>query len=57
MQEDDDVALKFVHTADWHLGKRFPSFGREAQEALMRARMSAVDSVLGVAQCRKQHER
>lgn len=50
MQEEDDVALKFVHTADWHLGKRFPSFGSEAQEDLMRARMSAVDSVLGVAQ-------
>jgi DNA repair exonuclease SbcCD nuclease subunit len=50
MPEDDDVALKLVHTADWHLGKRFPSFSSEAQEALMRARMSAVDSVLGVAQ-------
>lgn len=50
MPEDDDMALKLVHTADWHLGKRFPSFSSEAQEALMRARMSAVDSVLGVAQ-------
>ena len=24
--EGEDVALKFVHTADWHLGRRFPSF-------------------------------
>jgi DNA repair exonuclease SbcCD nuclease subunit len=49
-QEEDDVALKLVHTADWHLGMRFPGFSSEAQSALMRARMSAVESVLGVAE-------
>ena len=23
-QEEPDVALKLLHTADWHLGLRFP---------------------------------
>jgi hypothetical protein len=32
-----DVVLKLVHTADWHLGRRFPSFPEEAQKKLSRA--------------------
>ena len=47
---DEDVALKLLHTADWHLGMRFPSFGEEDQRTLMRARMEVIDRVLGAAQ-------
>ena len=48
-KEDDDLALKLLHTADWHLGRRFPSFTPEAQLELMRARMSVIDAILGSA--------
>jgi len=41
--------LKLVHTADWHLGRRFPSFPEEAQKKLSRARMEVVDRILDVA--------
>jgi DNA repair exonuclease SbcCD nuclease subunit len=41
--------LKLVHTADWHLGRRFPSFPEEAQKKLSRARMEVVDKILDVA--------
>jgi DNA repair exonuclease SbcCD nuclease subunit len=48
--QDDDVALKLLHTADWHLGKRFPQFDEHAELELMRARMSVLDEVFGVAE-------
>lgn len=48
--EADDVALKLLHTADWHLGMRFPSFSEPDQLTLMRARMLVIDSILGVAE-------
>jgi len=48
--EGDDVALKFVHTADWHLGRRFPSFEAADQLKLSRARLEVIDRILGVAQ-------
>jgi DNA repair exonuclease SbcCD nuclease subunit len=41
--------LKLLHTADWHLGRRFPSFPDEAQKKLSRARMDVVASILDVA--------
>ena len=47
---EDDVALKLLHTADWHLGKRFPQFDEVAELELMRARMSVLDEVFGVAE-------
>lgn len=47
--EEDELALKLLHTADWHLGRRFPSFAPEAQLELMRARMSVIDAILGSA--------
>ena len=28
-QEEPDVALKLLHTADWHLGLRFPAVAPE----------------------------
>lgn len=50
--EADDVALKLLHTADWHLGRRFPSF-READETeLTRARFNVLDKILAVAEQR-----
>ena len=50
--EADDVALKLLHTADWHLGRRFPSF-READETkLTRARVDVLDKILAVAEQR-----
>lgn len=49
-EETQDVALKILHTADWHLGKRFPSFAEEDEIKLTRARIEAVDRLLGVAE-------
>ena len=49
-QGEPDVALKLLHTADWHLGMRFPSFSEEHQRTLMRARMDVLDNVLGAAE-------
>jgi DNA repair exonuclease SbcCD nuclease subunit len=48
--EEQDVAVKILHTADWHLGLRFPSFGEEDATKLTRARIEAVDSLLGIAE-------
>lgn len=44
------MALKILHTADWHLGRRFPSFGEADENKLTRARLDAVDRVLGLAE-------
>src|SRR4029450_10659774 len=44
-----DVVLRLLHTADWHLGRRFPSFPEEAQKKLSRARMEVVSRILDVA--------
>lgn len=41
--------LRLLHTADWHLGRRFPSFPDDAQKKLSRARMDVVATILGVA--------
>jgi DNA repair exonuclease SbcCD nuclease subunit len=41
--------LRLLHTADWHLGRRFPSFPEEAQKKLSRARMNVVGRILDVA--------
>lgn len=48
--EEEDVALKILHTADWHLGLRFPSFGEEAGARLTRARLAAVGRTLDLAE-------
>lgn len=49
-RKEDDVALKLVHTADWHLGRRFPSFDEADQPKLSRARLDVIDRILGVAE-------
>ncbi len=41
--------LRLLHTADWHLGRRFPSFPEEAQKKLSRARMEVVARIFDVA--------
>ena len=50
--EADDVALKLLHTADWHLGKRFPGFAEADETRLTRARLDVLDKVLLVAEQR-----
>ncbi len=47
---DDDVALKLLHTADWHLGRKFLSFDEADQLKLMRARLDAVRRLLDLAE-------
>ena len=41
--------LRLLHTADWHLGRRFPSFPEEGQKKLSRARMDVIARILDVA--------
>jgi DNA repair exonuclease SbcCD nuclease subunit len=47
--------LRLLHTADWHLGKRFPSFPEEAQKTLSRARMDVIARILDVARRQRVH--
>ena len=44
------MALKILHTADWHLGRRFPSLSEQDEVKLTRARIEAVDRLLGLAE-------
>lgn len=48
--EGDDVALTLLHTADWHIGRRFPSFDSVDQPALTRARVQVLDNILRAAE-------
>jgi DNA repair exonuclease SbcCD nuclease subunit len=45
----EQIVIKLLHTADWHLGRRFPSFPEEAQKKLSRARMDVVGKILDLA--------
>ncbi len=47
---EGDVALKLLHTADWHLGKRFPGFEPEDGRKLAIARFQAVENVFALAE-------
>ena len=49
---DSGVALKLLHTADWHLGRRFPSFGSDQQVTLTRARLEVLGRILNLAASR-----
>ena len=42
---EDDIVLKLLHTADWHLGRRFPRFGIEAGKTLSRARRDVLERI------------
>ena len=44
------MALKLLHTADWHLGRRFPSFDEADRLKLSRARLDAVRRLLDLAE-------
>ena len=46
------MALTLLHTADWHLGRRFPAFEREQEQQLTRARLDAVVRILDLAESR-----
>ena len=47
-----DVALTLLHTADWHLGRRFPAFAQEQERRLTRARLEVVGRILDLAESR-----
>ncbi len=47
---EEEVALKLLHTADWHLGMRFSSFDDADELKLTRSRLEAVDRLLGIAE-------
>jgi DNA repair exonuclease SbcCD nuclease subunit len=51
----ESVALKLVHTADWHLGMTFPSFEADARLRLSRARLEVIDRILGLAERHGAH--
>ena len=51
-QEEPDVALKLLHTADWHLGLRFPAVAPEQEVRLTRARLEVVSRILDLADSR-----
>lgn len=44
------MALKLLHTADWHIGRRFPAFDASDEPRLTRARVDVLDTILGVAE-------
>jgi DNA repair exonuclease SbcCD nuclease subunit len=47
---EEEPVLKLLHTADWHLGRRFRSFSEEQEKRLTRARLEVLERVLGVAE-------
>jgi DNA repair exonuclease SbcCD nuclease subunit len=53
--EREDIVLKLLHTADWHLGRPFRSFPPEAAARLMRARLEVLHRVLGEAERNQVH--
>lgn len=54
--EEEDIVLKLLHTADWHLGRRFPSFpSGELERKLTRARVDVLERVFGLAERHMVH--
>jgi DNA repair exonuclease SbcCD nuclease subunit len=47
---EDDIVLKLLHTADWHLGRRFRSFDEEASLKLSRARLEVIERIFSEAE-------
>jgi DNA repair exonuclease SbcCD nuclease subunit len=47
---EEDIVLKLLHTADWHLGRRFPSFNEEQEKKLTRARLDVLERILATAE-------
>ena len=48
--KEGEMALTLLHTADWHLGRRFPAFEREQEQRLTRARLDVVGRILDLAE-------
>jgi DNA repair exonuclease SbcCD nuclease subunit len=48
--EEGDIVLRLLHTADWHLGRRFRSFTEENERKLTRARLDVLDRILLAAE-------
>ncbi len=47
---EDEIVLKLLHTADWHLGRRFRSFEEGAALQLSRARLEVLERVFDEAE-------
>jgi len=47
---DDTVALRLLHTADWHLGMPFASFPEATRRKLERSRIDVLTDVFGLAE-------
>lgn len=43
---EEDIMLKLLHTADWHLGRLFRNFPEEGALKLSRARLEVLDRIL-----------
>ncbi len=52
---EDDLVLKFLHTADWHLGRRFRAFDEASGLTLSRARLSVLERVFAEAERSQVH--
>jgi DNA repair exonuclease SbcCD nuclease subunit len=50
---EDEVALTLVHTADWHIGRRFPQLGESDGKKLAVARLEVVEKILRLADQRR----
>lgn len=46
----DEIVLKILHTADWHLGRRFDSFPEREASDLARDRLRVLERVFGLAE-------
>ena len=53
--EEDGVALRLLHTADWHLGAQFKSFADRYRRKLRRARLDVLDDIFGTAERQAVH--
>lgn len=51
---EEDAVLKLLHTADWHLGRRFARFGEKGRE-LSRERLNVIDRILYSAERHAVH--
>ena len=46
---EEDIMLRLLHTADWHLGRTFRSFSEEGSLKLGRARLEVLDRFFHLA--------
>ncbi len=55
MTGEDEIVLKLLHTADWHLGRKFRAFSEEDGRRLSRARLEVLERILGEAERHQVH--